>query len=604
VVFLIDESAGMSAVMGDMVAAGRVSVKPNAERIATALNAVLDQLTRGPDFDVALLGYQADGAGSVNVGSRFGGALAGREFVGTGELRAHPLRVETRMRKLPAPGGLGPPREEQISFPVWYVPALGSKAPQIAAFNYCRELLTRWLATAGLAPGVPLVMHVFSGAAGDGNPQRAVDELLNLSAPSGPPLIIQAHVASSASTVTALYPSSHVYLTVGSARDVFRRASPLPPQLVAALKEAKVPVNAGARAMLYNAMIADIIRALGLVVTHTKDWPSKAACLAPLPDTAATPGLAAAVAVPAVPAVAAAGPGEGVGAAPLAPAPMPEITPAVEAPAPTPDLAAGAAEKAVLLLLVLDRSVAEPFSGNTQNAWAKLQEYANELLKEVSALQEAAGDVAVVSYGLDAAGQVEVRTTFDGPLAGQTIVPHAALQTGALRVEEFQEEISNGLGGLITVTRRKPIFVELEPTGGASPVEAFAAAARIATDWCQQHPNACLPPIVLHLTRGQVEQDAVEQAAGQLKNVASAAGPAAFYHLVVTETPHPSVAYPKAADELDAPGLKSLWQLTSPLLGCQRLAADRPRITAESRGMVVNGKFDLLLAGVQQALTL
>jgi len=603
VVFLLDESAGMGAVMGEVVAHGKASNKPNAERVATALNSLLNQLTRGPDFDVALVGYQTDAGDEAHVGSRWGGALAGREFVTVREMAAAPLRVETRTRKLPAPGGIGLVREEQVSFPVWYEPALGVKAPQIAAFGYCRDLLARWLATAGPDAGLPLVVHVFSGASGDGNPQKAVAELMGMATPAGTPLLFQAHVASLASAVTAHYPSSHVYLTVGSARDVFRRASPLPPHLVAALKEAKTPVNANARGMLYNASIMDLIRFFGLVTAHAKSWPSQGAPVPPAPEPMAIPGA------PVAPIGAAA-----VAAAPLAPAPA-EDEPIIDLAAVTTDAGAAATielvpetpvpvvtEKAALLVLLLDRSVEDPFSGNTQNACAKLQEHANDLLKQVSALKEGAVDVAVVSYGLDPGGQVELRTTLEGPLAGQTVVPHTALESGALRVEEFQEEISNGLGGLITVTRKKPVFLELEPTAAAPPAEALVAVARIAADWCALHPNACVPPIVLHLTRGRGDAAALEQAVGPLKAVSIGAGPLALYHLVVTEAPHKSIAYAQAAADFDDPGLQALWALTSPLLGRERLGAQRPAITPESRGMVVNGKFDLLLEEVKRAL--
>jgi len=108
VLFLIDESAAMGTIVADMVAGGRRAEKSNAERVATALNSLLNQLTRGPDFDVAVIGYQTDAADQVHVGSRWGGALGGREFVSTGELAASPLRVETRTRRVPAPGGIGP----------------------------------------------------------------------------------------------------------------------------------------------------------------------------------------------------------------------------------------------------------------------------------------------------------------------------------------------------------------------------------------------------------------------------------------------------------------------------------------------------------------
>src|SRR5512143_3307809 len=91
VILLVDESAGMGAVMGEVVSDGKASTKSNAERVATAVNALLNQLASGPDFPLALVGYQADSAGQESVGSRFGGSLAGRDFVQTSELHGATL---------------------------------------------------------------------------------------------------------------------------------------------------------------------------------------------------------------------------------------------------------------------------------------------------------------------------------------------------------------------------------------------------------------------------------------------------------------------------------------------------------------------------------
>ncbi|HVA45436.1 MAG TPA: hypothetical protein VNH11_03545 [Pirellulales bacterium] len=569
VVLLVDESSGMGAVMRELTTEGKASTRPNAERVATAVNALLKQLAGGPSFDLALVGYQSDAQGQVNVGPRWGGPLAGREFVPSGELSAAPLRMETRVRKLPSPGGFGPPREETVEFPVWYAPTLGAKAPQIAAYNSCRDLIARWAADAGPSPGMPLVIHIASGASGDGNPQLAISKLLELTTPGGHPLVLQAHLAASAAVVTSLYPSNYVYLTLGSARDQFRRASVLPPHLVEALQEAHVTVNPGARGLIYNAKIADLIQMLSLVKAHTRHWPSKGGVAAP-----PAPGPMAAQAAPAA---------------------------AEPAPSDASPLAAAGKEQAALLAFVLDRSVADPFATSVQNPVGRLQEHANDLLKQVSKIASGVVDVALVSYGLDSSGEVDVRG-FEGPLAGQSVVHHTDLAAGALRVEESEEQVSNGIGGLISLTRKKPIYFDLEPTAAAPPVTAFERVAELAAEWCRQHRAACLAPVVLHLTRGQIEPGDVDWIAGALARVDSAAGPVTLYHLVVTEEPHKSLAYPASDEELQSPALKKLWATTSLLLDGERLAADKRPVTAESRGMVVNGKFDLLVDPVRHAL--
>ncbi len=562
--------------MGDVVAGGKPSTKSNAERVATCLNSLLGQLSSGPDFELAIVGYKSE-KGQVDVGSRWGGSLAGREFVSVSELAAAPLRFENRSRKLPPADGTV--REETVSLPIWYAASLGEKAPEIAGYNYCRDLLSRWLSSAGPDPGVPLVVHVFSSASGDGNPQMAVAKLMEVATPLGPTLLLQAHLATSAALVTTLYPSSLAYVTLGAPRDLFRRVSPLPAHLVDALREARVTINANARGMLHNGKIADLIRFFGLIKAHAKTWPYK--------QTAATvAGSADPVAGPAA------------GSADFCT--RSEGAAADEASLPKSPTGQAGGEKAGLALFVLDRSVADPFGGNMENPCIKLQEQANDLLKQISKLKDGQLDVAILSYGLDGTNQTEVRTTFDGPLAGKTVVPHTDLATGALRVEEHEEQVSNGIGGLVTVTRKNPVYYDIEPAGSALPIEAFAAAGQIAVEWCAHHPAACLPPVLLHLTRGQPDDTAMEQAAAKFQSDSSSAG--VVYHLIMTESPHKSLAYPDTDGDIESSSLKRLWNLSSPLLGRERLCNARPTIKSSSRGFVINGKFDLFVEGIKDAL--
>lgn len=567
VILLIDESAGMGAVMRELTTAGTTSNKSNAERVATAVNALIKQLGSGPSFDLALVGYQSDADGKLNVGCRWSGPLAGREFVPTGELAAAPLRVETRVRKVPVAGTFAPPREETVEFPVWYAPTPGNRAPQIAAYTFCRDLLARWAADAGPEPGMPLVLHISSGASGDGNPQLAVSKLMESTTPGGHPLVLQAHLAASAAAVASLYPSNYMYLTAGSARDLFRRASLLPPPLVESLKAAHITVNPGARGLLYNAKLSDLIHCLGLIKTHTRDWPSKGGAASVANQPAADQPAAA--------------------------------PPKSEPAAPT---GAGPSAPAALVVLVLDRSVADPYSGSLQTPLPRLQDHANDLLKQLSKFSDAPLDVAIVSYGLDSGGEVEVRSTFEGPLAGQTIVPAGELAAGAIRVEEFEEQVSNGVGGLISVNRKKPIYFDVEPTVGAPPVTAFETIARLCGEWNGRHAGAATSPIVLHLTRGRLEPGDVDWAAGALAGAGGASGPATLYHLIVTEQPHKSLAYPDTDEEINDDNLKKLWSITSLLEGREQLAETKRSITANSRGLVINGKFDALISSLKCAL--
>jgi hypothetical protein len=53
---------------------------------------------------------------------------------------------------------------------------------------------------------------------------------------------------------------------------------------------------------------------------------------------------------------------------------------------------------------------------------------------------------------------------------------------------------------------------------------------------------------------------------------------------------------------LEEPALRTLWETSSPLLARERLSQEKPSISAEAKGFVINGKFDALLEGVKDAL--
>lgn len=588
VVVLIDESAAMSAVMRDKLADGSESVKTNATRVATSINNLLQQLSAGPPCDVAAVGYRSDPEGQTDVGCRWVGGLAGREFVSSSELQAA-ARNETRTRRLSQPDGTL--KEEQVNFSIWYEPVLGAKAPQVAAFRFCRDLLGRWKNSVGSDAGQPLIVHVFSGASADGSPQLAVNELLQSSGTDSKPIVVQCHMAASSTLITTAFPSKQAYLASGMARDLFGRASELPDAMHNLLKAAKIKVQAAARAIVHNAKIGDLFYCLQLAKQHASANVSAATNAA----------ISAGTDVPPVSAI-------NNGTPPIVPSvesPPPDT--AVDTVAPLPphvDPVGHVGEPVGLAVLVLDRSVIDPFGGCLLNPCSKLQEAANEILKQLSikCCLDLAIDTAIVSYGQSSDGLPDVRGTFDGPLAGRSCVRNTELPSGAIRVEEAETQVSNGAGGLITITKKTPIYFDVEPALAMSPLAAFTAAATILSDWCSQHPTG-LPPIILHLTRGAQDAAEITAAIATVTSLATSTGTVLVHHLVHTESPHKALAYPDNSVDINGEVLKVLWEGSSPLPLWERLKeANRPYVTAESRGFVVNGKFDMLVDEFVNAL--
>lgn len=576
VILLVDESSAMSAVMQDKLADGTMSTKPNAERIATSVNNLLRQIAAGPRCDIAVVGYRSDDQGQADVGCRWSGDAAGRDFLCSSELSGVAV-MEKRTKKTPLPDGTF--EETLIDFPVWYSPSVGGKAPQIAAFRFCRDLIDRWNASHEGDNGQPLLIHVFSGTSGDGNPQMVIQDLLQLDSHGGRPLLVQCHMASSSALVTSAFPSKQAFLTAGLARDLYSRSSELTVAMRDALKAIRAVVQPAARALVHNAKMVDLFRCLELAKCHVagNGAPSPVAATAPAPPSgeAVTPST------------------ENPGAVAVSASPAP-VSPAVHQ-----------GEMVGLAVLILDRSVADPFGGSLSNPCSRLQEAANEVLKQLSTKQclAVAVDVAIISYGAGSDGQPDIRSTFDGPLAGKGVVRNSELPDNAIRVEESETEVPNGVGGLITIKKKTPIYFDVEPAGRTDPQPAFSAAASIIGDWCGQHASG-FPPIVLHFTRGEHAPGEIEAAVGVIAGLSTSAGPVVLHHLIATEGPCKSVAYPATDADCEGEGVKSLWRASSPVVGWELLAAaKRPYITAESRGFVVNGKFDVLAEEFSNALS-
>ena len=557
VVFVVDESTALET----RIAGG---TKSKAECIATAVNSLLAQLTAA-DLDVAIVGYRGDGQGGAEVGCRWGGSLAGRRLVPAGQLADSPLTVENRVRRVPAPGNPGMLQEETVRFPVWYVPTLASIAYPVMGYGYCQHLLSAWVSSASPLRKPPMVVSFV----GDWLPQKAqqaVERIMGVASPLGPPLLLHVHLGGTSAARPVLYPSADSHLPADCARELFSCSSVLPDFMLAALRGYQVPVNSGARGMIFNATMADMIRLLSLVKAYAQFDAGPVAVSQP---AAACPGSEAT--------------GGETGA-------TVGLSNRVSC---TVGQASSGTQAIALVVLLVDRSVSNPADPSGHKTWTKIQDHANDLLGQIVKRGKERVEAALVSYGAGPDGVVDLRTEFAGPLSGRTFANGVDLAAGSLRIAEVTEQIPNGIGGLISFTRKKPIFLDIEPAAAVPAAPAIETAGRLVAEWCSRHPGSPCPPVVLHLTRAQFD---LEPAAAAMDGLYRTG--AILYHLVVTETPHRSLAYPATPEKIADPHLQKVWEWTSPLLGSDRLAAEKPAVVADSRGMVINGRFDLLLDGI------
>jgi len=203
-------------------------------------------------------------------------------------------------------------------------------------------------------------------------------------------------------------------------------------------------------------------------------------------------------------------------------------------------------------------------------------------------------EATMLAYGTGPDGQPEVLAVPDDPSPESAWFRLSELTDRAIRVDEFTDQVSNGIGGLLTITRKQPVFFDLKPTAPASPAAAFAEIAERLLHWAAAHPGVEATPVIVHCTRGAFEPGVVREAFSKLDAARPATLPPSLYHVIVTEAAHRAVTYPASPDGMDSDGLRALWELTSPLPQGDALAGKRPGMSPGARGMVINAVFDVL----------
>ena len=632
VLFLIDESAAMASDFPDDAPTGPtsapsgpppvpgkstapVAANPNSKavRLATAVNAWIKRTAGHSAADIAIVGYATDTDGAAAVKSRWGAGLAGKSWVPLSVAATEPVRVEQRTRKLPAlaPGNTLP---QSIDFPVWLEPRTVGKAAQLAGWNRCVELLNEWCSL-GATVRRPVIVHLFASTSGDGNPQRVIDQLRQH--PSNP-IILQIHLRSSRSVMPTLYPSNIYFLPAGAQKDLFKRCSPLPDEWKSALQARKQSVQPQAVGMLFNARLADVAQALSLVETHVDGASSGTQpAAAPTVDEAA---VSTAVPMPLTPTVATPPSADAIVVLTdiVTDQDSPTETPTDDAPSNSTAWDAAPTDAAVennlsafapvertgprAAVFLLDRSLADPYSSALNSPFSKLQERMNRALGLLSRKPTGQLHIAMVTYAGDESGGTDVRTeTWSADQAGREWVTDTDLATAAIRIEETVEERSNGIGGLISIPIKKPIYVEAESAGQGSLIVAAQHVGRLVDGWSQQHGDVVREAVVIHFSRAGWTSEDVRSAASEF---AALRIPAVQLHVLLPDAPHPAVTYPASGDGLSLPEVQAAFEASGPLPGAATGDVSRPGIVVpESRGMTVNAEFDVLAESLRVGLT-
>ena len=258
--FLLDQSGSMADPFGG----GDPSWK-KANAVADAINRLLQNLvikcTRddGPRdyFNVGVIGYGAQ------VGSAFGGNLAGRELVPISDVANMPTRLEARVKKVE--DGAGGLVDQSIRFPVWLDPIANGGTPMCQALGHACKLLQGWLAQhPDCYP--PIVINITDGESTDGDPSSMASDLRQLRSSNGNVLLFNLHL-SSLPAQSIEYPDSEVSLPDKYSQLLFGMSSTLTPHMRNLVSDEGCRTSEGTRGFVFNADIVSVIRFLDIGTT-------------------------------------------------------------------------------------------------------------------------------------------------------------------------------------------------------------------------------------------------------------------------------------------------------------------------------------------------
>jgi hypothetical protein len=244
------------------------------------------------------------------------------------------------------------------------------------------------------------------------------------------------------------------------------------------------------------------------------------------------------------------------------------------------------------LILLLDQSgsMVDPFSGDQSVRKAEyvadvVNHTLHDLVIRCTKTEEVRNYyyVAVIGYG----GQVG--SAFAGALANYRLAPIAELADYPLRVETRYKRVPDGVGGVVEMPFRFPVWVHAQAAGKTPMCEALAQAKSIIEEWVAQHPKS-FPPTVLHLTDGESSDGDPYQLGQEIMALATEDGPTLLFNCHVSTQRSAKVEYPSTAAGLPNGFARTLFEISSPLPPGFLAAAAQLGVRAEagSRGFIFN----------------
>ncbi len=254
------------------------------------------------------------------------------------------------------------------------------------------------------------------------------------------------------------------------------------------------------------------------------------------------------------------------------------------------------------ILFIMDQSSSmdEPF-GRGEGGQSKADGVADAMNKMLSTFILACSkeegirnyfDVGVIRYCQPSAHTKQIGPAFGGSLAGRPTVPIAELADHPLRIEDREQQMPDGAGGLVTQTVKFPVWFDPTTNGGTPMCEALQYASQVLSSWITEHRHS-YPPIVVHITDGEATDGNPEPNAEAIKALATDDGNALLFNCHISSRSGAPCMFPAQEEGLADQYAQRLFRMSSVLPERMRQEAQQRRYEVGdlSRGFVYQADF-------------
>ena len=254
------------------------------------------------------------------------------------------------------------------------------------------------------------------------------------------------------------------------------------------------------------------------------------------------------------------------------------------------------------LILLIDQSgsMADSWAGKPKRKDEGVATVVNRLLYDLMVACTPKGEpwdyyhIGAIGFG------ATVGPTFSGTLAGRELVPMSEIANNPARIEEREQKVEDGTGGLVTQRVKFPIWFDPVANGNTPMREALGSVHRILSGWLPQHSKA-RPPVVILVTDGESTDGDPTEMMKAVTDLTSEDGNVVLFNVHLSSNPKLTpISFPSAPTRFDDPYAQMLFDNASVLTPPQREIAAKVyhiEATETTKGFVLNAQpEDLIIA--------